>query len=88
MTPKRPKALPKISMIRILTKVSGVCASAMAQLLPVTPTQTPQTKLDMPTYMPNVKRLKPHHRAWLYLVSLSMTLPPSLPTIMIPMMTP
>ncbi len=37
--PNNPSALPKISIIKILTKVSGVCASAIAQPDPVTPTQ-------------------------------------------------
>ena len=36
--PNNPKALPKISIIRILTNVSGVWASAIAQPDPVTPT--------------------------------------------------
>jgi len=44
ITPKSPSALPKISMTRIFTKVSGACASQMAQLLPVTPTETLQNK--------------------------------------------
>lgn len=40
MIPNNPKALPKISIIKILTNVSGVCASAIAQPDPVIPTQT------------------------------------------------
>ena len=36
-------------IIEILTKVSGVCASAIAQFEPVTPTQTPQNRFDKPT---------------------------------------
>lgn len=38
MTPNRPRAEPKISTIRILTKRVPFCASARAQELPVTPT--------------------------------------------------
>jgi hypothetical protein len=56
MTPNRPKALPKISMIRILTKVDGVCESARAQPEPVIPTQTPQKRFDRPTERPAPKR--------------------------------
>lgn len=52
MTPKRPKALPKISTIRIFTKVEGVCASARAHPEPVTPTQTPQNRFESPTERP------------------------------------
>jgi hypothetical protein len=39
ITPKRPKALPKISTTNIFTKESGFCASAMAHPLPDIPTQ-------------------------------------------------
>ena len=52
ITPKSPKALPKISIMRILTNVDGVWASANAQPAPVTPTQTPQNKFDRPTDKP------------------------------------
>ena len=52
ITPKRPRALPKISIIRILTKVDGVCESARAQPAPVTPTQTPQKRFERPTERP------------------------------------
>lgn len=38
MTPNNPKAEPKISITKILTKVSGVYASDMAQPDPVIPT--------------------------------------------------
>lgn len=38
ITPNNPKALPKISITRIFTKVSGVWASAKANPDPVTPT--------------------------------------------------
>ena len=55
MTPNRPRALPKISIIRILTKVEGVYASERAAPAPVTPTQTPQTKLERPTEIPAPK---------------------------------
>lgn len=39
MTPNRPKALPKISTTKILTKESGFWASAIAHPDPDTPTQ-------------------------------------------------
>ena len=39
ITPKRPKALPKISITRILTNNVLSMASASAQLDPITPTQ-------------------------------------------------
>ena len=48
MTPNRPSALPKISMIRILTKIDGDWASANAQPAPVTPTQIPQNRFERP----------------------------------------
>jgi hypothetical protein len=56
MTPNNPRALPKISIMRILTKVEGVWASAKAQPDPVTPTQTPQNKFERPTERPAPKR--------------------------------
>ena len=40
MIPNNPKADPKISIINILTNVSGVWASDIAHPEPVTPTQT------------------------------------------------
>lgn len=52
MTPKRPRALPKISMMRIFTNVEGVCASAKAHPAPVTPTHTPQNRFERPTERP------------------------------------
>jgi len=52
MTPKRPRALPKISMMRIFTNVEGVYASAKAHPAPVTPTQTPQNRFERPTERP------------------------------------
>ena len=55
ITPNKPRALPKISMIRILTKVDGVCASAKAQPAPVTPTQIPQNRFERPTDNPEPK---------------------------------
>lgn len=58
MTPNRPRALPKISIIRILTNVEGVCASAKAQPDPVTPTHTPQVKFESPTDKPAPKIAK------------------------------
>lgn len=53
ITPKSPRALPKISIIKILTKVEGVCESARAQPAPVIPTHTPQNKFDNPTDNPD-----------------------------------
>lgn len=63
MTPKRPSALPKISMIKILTKVDGVCASASAHPAPVTPTHTPQNKFERPTERPAPKIAKAEYKA-------------------------
>merc|ERR1719399_2244357 len=59
MTPKRPRALPKISTINIFTKSSGFCASPRAQPLPDTPTQMPQTRLDNPTERPTENKQYP-----------------------------
>ena len=55
MTPKRPRAEPKISMMRILTKVEGYWESANAAPAPVTPTQMPHTKFEIPTESPAPK---------------------------------
>ena len=63
MTPKRPRADPKISIIRIFTKVEGVWASAKAQPAPVTPTQTPQKRFESPTDRPAPKRANALYRA-------------------------
>ena len=63
MTPNSPRALPNISMMRIFTKVAGVCASAKAQPEPVTPTQTPQKRFDRPTERPLPKIAKDLKRA-------------------------
>jgi len=49
MTPKRPRALPKISIIKIFTKRESFCAFASAQEAPIIPTQTPQHKFAKPT---------------------------------------
>jgi hypothetical protein len=38
ITPKSPKALPKISIVKSRTKVSGAYESASAKPLPATPT--------------------------------------------------
>lgn len=38
ITPNNPNADPKISMTKIFTKVSGVCASAIAHPEPAIPT--------------------------------------------------
>jgi hypothetical protein len=59
MTPNRPRALPKISIMRILTKVEGVYASARAQPAPTTPTQMPQKRLERPTERPEPKTANP-----------------------------
>jgi hypothetical protein len=63
ITPNKPRALPKISMMRILTNVEGVCASARAAPDPVTPTANPQKKLESPTEIPAVKRAYEENRA-------------------------
>lgn len=55
ITPKRPKALPKISITRIFTKSVEFWASDSAQLLPIIPTHTPQTRLAKPTIRPEAK---------------------------------
>ena len=44
ITPKSPKALPKISTTRILTNSVEFCASDSAALLPTTPTEILQNK--------------------------------------------
>lgn len=64
MTPKRPRALPKISTMRIFTKVEGVWASARAHPEPVTPTHTPQNKFERPTERPEPNRAKDLNRAY------------------------
>lgn len=64
MTPNSPKALPKISIMRILTKVDGVWASASAHPAPVTPTHTPQNKFERPTDNPAPKSPKAEKRAY------------------------
>lgn len=69
MTPKSPRALPKISTMRILTNVEGVCASARAQPDPVTPTQTPQNRFERPTERPLPKRAKDLYKAYTCTVS-------------------
>jgi hypothetical protein len=59
ITPKRPSALPKISTMRILTNVDGVCASARAHPAPTTPTQIPQKRFERPTDKPEPNTAKP-----------------------------
>jgi len=91
MTPKSPKALPKISITRILTKVSAVWASANAHPLPVIPTHTPHNKLENPTDIPVQNIELPANQAYLYFSSLSIKLSGSLyilPNIMIAIITP
>ena len=63
MTPKSPRALPKISMIKIFTNVDGVCESANAHPDPVTPTHTPQKRFENPTERPAPKRAKALNKA-------------------------
>lgn len=55
ITPNSPRAEPKISMMRILTNVEGVYESARAHPAPVTPTHTPQKRLESPTESPEPK---------------------------------
>jgi hypothetical protein len=50
-------------MMRIFTKVAGVCASAKAHPEPVTPTHTPQNRFDRPTERPLPKIAKDLNRA-------------------------
>ena len=52
MTPKRPMAEPKISMIRILTNRELFAASARAAPEPTIPTHIPQAKFVNPTVKP------------------------------------
>lgn len=59
ITPKSPRALPKISMTKILTNRDEFCASDKAQLLPIIPTQIPQKRLAKPTIMPEAKMAYP-----------------------------
>jgi hypothetical protein len=63
MTPKIPKADPKISTMRIFTKSDGSCASAMAHELPAMPTQMPLPKFVRPTDTPDQKQEYPAKRA-------------------------
>lgn len=55
MTPNKPRADPKISIINIETNNEAFCASAIAHDEPTIPTQTPQNKLERPTVNPEVK---------------------------------
>ena len=59
INPKRPIALPKISMMRILTKRELLAASASAAPDPTMPTHTPQARLLSPTVRPAPNILKP-----------------------------
>lgn len=49
-------ALPKISMIRILTNNAEFAASAIAAPDPTTPTHSPQNRLTRPTVIPDPNR--------------------------------
>lgn len=53
--PNKPMALPKISMIKILTNSAEFAASAIAAPEPTTPTQSPQNKFTSPTVIPEPK---------------------------------
>lgn len=55
MTPKSPRALPKIWTMSMLTKVEGVCAWARAVPEPMHPTESPQHRLLIPTTKPMPK---------------------------------
>lgn len=55
MRPKRPIALPKISMIRIFTNKEGFAASEIAAPDPTIPTQNPHTRFTNPTVIPDPK---------------------------------
>lgn len=55
----RPRTLPKISTMRILTNSAGSAASDKAAVAPVIPTETPQRRLQSPTVRPPQKRAKP-----------------------------
>ena len=59
MIPKRPMALPKISIIKSLTKRAEFCASERAAPDPTIPTQIPQARLDKPTVRPAANIRKP-----------------------------
>ena len=64
MIPKSPSAEPKISMIKIFTKVEGVWASARAHPAPVIPTATPQKRFESPTLIPAVNIAKAAYKAY------------------------
>ena len=59
ITPKIPRALPKISTINTFTKSVEFCASANAHELPAIPTHTPLAMFVKPTPNPAVKRAYP-----------------------------
>jgi hypothetical protein len=59
INPNNPKTLPNTSTTRTLTNRSGSAASARAAVLPATPTQIPQKRLQTPTVRPPKKRAKP-----------------------------
>ena len=83
ITPKSPKALPKIYTTRIFTNESGFWASAIAHPLPDTPTQTllyqilyPQKRLEKPTEIPVQNREYPANITSSFITPLySFTLP-------------
>ena len=62
MTPKRPKALPKISIIRTLTNNVLFCASASAPPDPTTPTHSPHARLLKPATIPALNIMNPAPR--------------------------
>ena len=65
MSPKRPKAEPKISTTKILMKVDGSYVSAKTQEDPETPTHIPQKMLLSPTPNPAQKIAYDAYKAFL-----------------------
>jgi len=55
--------LPNTSTMRIFTNNAGSAASAKAAVDPTTPTQTPQSKLQMPTVKPPQKSAYPERES-------------------------
>lgn len=59
----RPRTLPKISTMRILTNSAGSDASERAAVAPVMPTETPHSRLQSPTVRPPQNSAKPEERS-------------------------
>lgn len=68
MRPNKPMALPKISMIRILTKRELLAASAKAAPDPTMPTHMPHARLLKPTVSPAPNILKPVKKIYIIVV--------------------